>query len=224
MENIPNLGVLYNPENIMKPFLKMKTGIMKFNSGFKMKAIFKPGNKVSVPFFYGLFLLLLTSGNAFSQINMEEMNGIHLDYAIEEAEQKIGQKLKLKKTKDGYGGYNFRTSVVYNGINYQLVFSTLEDENDLSSYYLESISTRSEKAKTNLGIHIGSTLKEVQDACKIYEKKEGFSINQGPEALDPGDTTVEYFQIYDSESGHLLRFSFKNNKFSEIEIASVDSI
>lgn len=46
---------------------------MKFNLGLKMKAIFKPGNKVSVPFIYGLFLLLLTSGNAFSYTRV----GIH---------------------------------------------------------------------------------------------------------------------------------------------------
>lgn len=46
---------------------------MKFNLGFKMKAIFKPGNKFPVPFFYGLFLMLLTSGNAFSYTRI----GIH---------------------------------------------------------------------------------------------------------------------------------------------------
>ena len=38
-----------------------------------MKAIFKPGNKFPVPFFYGLFLMLLTSGNAFSYTRI----GIH---------------------------------------------------------------------------------------------------------------------------------------------------
>jgi len=197
---------------------------MKFNLGFNMKSIFKLKKKNSTQIFYGFFLILLTSTNAFSQINLEEMNGIHLDYTIKQTEKKIKQKLKLEKTKDGFGGYNLQTSVVYKGVAYHLVFSSLEDENDLESYNLDRISTRSEKAKTDLGIRIGSTLKEVQNAYKIYENKPYFSIDQGPETLDPEDTTVEYYLIYTSESGHLLEFSFTNNIVSEITIASVDSL
>jgi hypothetical protein len=180
-------------------------------------------------FTYGIFLslilLLMTSGNAFSQINLDEMNGIHLDFTIQQTEKKIRQKLNLEKTNDGYGGYNLQTFIVYKGVAYQLIFSSLEEENDLKSYNLTQIITRSDKAKTDLGIRIGSTLKEVQNAYKIYENKnQYFSIDQGPETLDPEDTTVEYYQIYDSESGHLLRFNFTDNRVSEIEIASVDSL
>ncbi len=179
-------------------------------------------------FTYGIFLslilLLMTSGNAFSQINLDEINGIHLDFTIKQTKKKIGQKLNLEKTKDGFGGYNLQTSVVYKSISYQLIFSSLEEENDLKFYNLDRISTCSDKAKTDLGIRIGNTLKEVQDAYKIYENEPYFSISQGPETLDPEDKTVEYYQIYDSESGHLLRFSFTDNRVSEIEIASVDSL
>lgn len=152
------------------------------------------------------------------------MNGIHLEYTIKQTEKKIKQKLKLEKTKDGFGGYNLQTSVVYKGISYQLIFSSLEEENDLKFYNLNEISTHSDKAKTDLGIRIGSTLKEVQDVYKIYENEPYFSISQGPETLDPEDPTVEYYQIYDSGDGHLLRFSFTDNRVSEIEIASVDSL
>ena len=197
---------------------------MRFNLVFKMKSIFFLKNNFSVQLLYGLFLLLLTSGNVFSQINLNEMNGIQLDYTIKETEQKIGKKFKLKKEKNGYSGYNLQASVVYKGVKYQLGFSTLEDESNLNSYYLESISTLSKKAKTDLEISIGSTLKEVQDAYKIYEGMENYSVQQGPETLDPEDKIVEYFQIYDSESGHLLIFSFINNRVSKIEIESVDSL
>jgi hypothetical protein len=179
-----------------------------------MKTQFKTSKNTSNIFIFNIFFLLLTSGNAFGQINLNEMNGIHLDFTIKQTKKKIGQKLKLEKTKDGFGGYNLQASVVYKGVAYQLIFGSLEDENDLKSYNLNEISTRSDKAKTDLGIRIGSTLKEVQNAYKIYENK-----NQYPE-----DTTVEYYQIYDSESGHLMRFSFTDNRVSEIEIASVDSL
>jgi hypothetical protein len=190
-----------------------------------MKTQFKTSKNTSNIFIFNIFFLLLTSGNAFGQINLNEMNGIHLDFTIKQTKKKIGQKLKLEKTKDGFGGYNLQASVVYKGVAYQLIFGSLEDENDLKSYNLNEISTRSDKAKTDLGIRIGSTLKEVQNAYKIYENKnQYFSIDQGPETLDPEDTTVEYYQIYDSESGHLMRFSFTDNRVSEIEIASVDSL
>jgi|GEM_PF-1919748 len=174
--------------------------------------------------FLSIFLLLMTSGNAFSQINLNEMNGINLDYTIKQTEKKIKQNLKLEKTKDGFGGYNLQTSIVYKGVACQLIFGSLEEEDDLKFYNLDRISTHSEKAKTDLGIRIGSTVKEVQNAYKIYENKQYFSIQQGPETLDPEDTTVEYYLIYTSESGHLLRFSFTKNIVSEIEIASVDSL
>lgn len=186
-----------------------------------MKTIFKPRRNFYVPFFLSIFLLLMTSGNAFSQINLDEMNGIQLDYTVKQTEKKIKQKLKLEKSENTF---QRKASVVYKGVAYQLVFSSLEDENDLKSYNLDRISTQSEKAKTDLGIRIGSTLKEVQNACKIYENKQYFSVQQDPETLDPEDTTVEYYQIYDSETGHLLRFSFTDNRVCEIEIASVDSL
>lgn len=189
-----------------------------------MKTIFNPQKKIYIPFILGLFLLLITSGNALGQINLDEMNGIHLDYTIRQTEKKIKQKLKLEKTEDGFGGFNLKTSVVHKGTNYQLIFSSLEDENDLKSYNLDGISTRSEKAITDLGIRIGSTLKEVQDAYKVYENKLYFSIDQGPETLDPEDTTAEYYLIYNSENGHLLNFNFTDNRVSEIKIASVDSL
>jgi len=171
--------------------------------------------------FLSIFLLLMTSGNVFSQINPDEMNGIHLDYTVKQTEKKIKQKLKLEKSENTF---QRKASVVYKGVAYQLVFSSLEDENNLKSYTLDGISTRSEKAKTDLGIRIGSTLKEVQNAYKIYENKQYFSVQQGPETLDPEDTTVEYYRIYDSETGHLLRFSFTDNRVCEIEIESVDSL
>lgn len=114
-----------------------------------MKTIFKPRRNFYVPFFLSIFLLLMTSGNVFSQINPDEMNGIHLDYTIRQTEKEIKQKLKLEKTENTF---QRKASVVYKGVAYQLVFSAIEDENDLKSYTLDGISTRSEKAKTDLGI------------------------------------------------------------------------
>ena len=175
--------------------------------------------------YLSVIFLLFASGNAFSQINPDEMNGIQLDFTIQQTKKKIGHKLNLEKTKDGFGGYNLQTSIVYNGVTYQLIFSSLEDENDLETYNLTQIITHSENAKTDVGIRIGSTVEEVQNAYKIYEYKSQYIyVEQGPETPDPEDTTVEYYQIYDSEGGHLLRFSFTDNKVSEIEIASVDSL
>lgn len=174
--------------------------------------------------FLSIFLLLMTSGNAFSQINLDEMNGIHLDYTIKEVEQKIGQQLKPKKVKDGFGGYNLKASVVYKGVPFQLTFITLEPEEGLEYYNLEEIATRFERIKTDLGIRIGSTLKEVQNAYKVYKNKQYFSVQQGPELPDPDDKSIEYYLIHNSESGHLLHFDFKNNKVIEIHIASVDSL
>lgn len=171
-----------------------------------------------------IFFLLLTSVNAPGQINPDEMNGIHLDHTIKQAEKKLKRKLKLEKTKDGYGGYNLKASVLYKGIAYQLVLMALENESDLGYYNLNEISIRSNKIKTDLGIHVGSTLKEVQDAYKIYKNKPGLSVQQAQETPDPEDTTVAYYLIYDSEGGHLLKFSFTNNRVSEIGIASVDSL
>lgn len=189
-----------------------------------MKTIFKPCKNFYIPFFFGFSLLLVTSGNTFSQINLNEMNGIKLDFTIKQVKKKTGQKLKLEKVKDGYGGLNLQTFIICKGIEYQLNFISLEDQNDLESYNLNEISTRSGKIKTDLGIRIGSTLKEVQNAYKIYENKPHFAIDQGLEALDADDTTVEYYLIFDTENSHLLKMNFTDNIVNEIAIASVDAL
>lgn len=189
-----------------------------------MKTIFKPCKNFCIPFFFGFSLLLVTSGNAFSQINLNEMNGIKLDFTIKQVEKKTGQQLKLEGVEDGYGGMNLQTTIIYKGIAYQLNFMSLEDENDLKSYGLNRISTRSGKIKTDVGICIGSTLKEVQNAYRIYRNKAGFVIDHGPENLDLEDTTVEYYLIFDTENSHLLKMNFTDNIVNEIAIASVDNL
>ncbi|MFA7616666.1 MAG: hypothetical protein WCY16_08830 [Weeksellaceae bacterium] len=160
-----------------------------------------------------LFTLLLLSSQA--QITTGRINDVRLNKTLEEIEQTIGQKLKLKSDEYDWLSY---AEISHKGIQMKLGFVKRTNEEGTSeNFILYEIRTSSHNIKTLSGIGVGSNL---DDLWNTYKKDFNLSVwFLYDDEIQDISKKKRMFELTGLEEYTVIRFYLDNDKITEIVIS-----
>jgi hypothetical protein len=146
-------------------------------------------------------------GKTNAQICQRNIGELETGFGVSDIEKVIGKKIIA--TEDS------PVKIKYNGMDIHLEFTHFEeDENGRPIYELMSMSTSSKKFKTDSGLGVGSTMKEVLQVYEKYRNKTGFNLitEQENEVI-----------VFETDYMNIITYQFKNDKVIKIKIYEADS-
>ncbi len=159
--------------------------------------------KIIILLLFSTILCLSYLTKVSAQVFQNNIGKLKTGMTVNETEEVTGRKIILTEGQPPVLAYN----------DLKLEFTDFPEDDNSPNYELTGITTTSKKFKTDSGIGMGCTLKEVRHKYRKYRNKPGFNVYEYDDKLS----------VFEMDYMNILTFTFKDNKVVEIKVWTADS-